>query len=178
MYELTGLEVLKSQPYRERLDHPTAWTTRTMALFRNMVRSQCVVNGSEGGGIAHVMFTLRFSPQTGQELRLREWIVQHLLPGLVEAAGVTGAHLIENAVPAVPLDQQTAEQKLRGGDASADWVLLVSGYDPQAVANLAKKELSEDMLMQQGAAAGLVSGTYRLGYAMGVDDLASSIHET
>ena len=45
---------------------------------------------------------------------------------------MTGAHLLESVpMAAVP---QTAEQKIRGGDASADWVLLVGGYDQEAVA--------------------------------------------
>ena len=29
---------------------------------------------------------------------------------------------------------QTTEQKIRGADASADWILLVGGYDAQALA--------------------------------------------
>jgi hypothetical protein len=169
MYELTGLDVLSSEPYRERVNHPTLWTTQTMARFRNMVRSQCVLQGSEGGGIAQAMLTVRFSPQAGQETRLREWIVQHLLPGLVAKAGVTGAHLIENAVPAVPLDQQTAEQKLRGGDTVADWILLVSGYDAAGLTSLMQNELQDSVLAHHGAAAGRLAGMYRLADSMSKD---------
>jgi len=170
MYELTGLDVLSSDHYRERLNHPTLWTTQTMARFKNMVRSQCLVQGSEGGGIAHALLTLRFSPQVGQAQRLREWVVQYLLPGLVDKVGVTGAHLIENAVPAVPLDQQTAEQKLRGGDAVADWVLLVSAYDPDTLASLTQNELQEQKLAQHGAATTQLAGLYRLAHTMSISD--------
>jgi hypothetical protein len=161
--------VLGSEPYRERVNHPTLWTTQIMARFRNMVRSQCRVTGSEGGGIAHAMLTLRVAPQAGQEQRLREWIVQQLLPALAAKAGITGAHLIENAVLAVPLSQQTAEQKLRGGDTVADWVVLVSGYDVDGLTSLTQNELQDQVLAHHGAAAGPLAGIYRLAYSMSKD---------
>jgi hypothetical protein len=170
MYELADLDVLASQQYRDRVNSPTPWSTRTMAGFRNMVRSQCRVQGSQGGGIAHAMLTLRFSPQEGQAARLRSWLVGEVLPALVARAGVSGAHLLENVAPSGPAQVQTAEQKLRGGDASADWVLLASGYDLQAMSGLAKDELNEDLLVRQGAARDVVAGMYRLGYAMAAGD--------
>jgi hypothetical protein len=166
MYELTGLDVLDSDAYRERVNHPTPWTAQTMARFRNMVRSQCVVTGSVGGGTAHAMLTLRFAPQAGQAQRLREWILQ-TLPRLIAKPGITGAHLIENAVPVVPLSEQTAEQKLRGGDATADWVMLVNGYDVKAVSFLTESELNEQNFEQNGAESGRMAGVYRLGLAQG-----------
>jgi hypothetical protein len=165
MYELTGLDVMGSEAYRERVNHPTPWTTQTMARFRNMVRSQCLVTASAGDGMAHAMLTLRFSPQAGQAQRLREWVVQQILPALIAKPGLNAAHLIENAVPAVPLSGQTAEQKLRGGDATADWVLLVNGYDISAVSALAEHELNEQNFERNGAQSGRVAGVYRLGFA-------------
>jgi hypothetical protein len=165
LYELTGLDVLSSDAYRERLNHPTPWTTRTMACFRNMTRSQCLVKGSEGGSLARAMRTLRFAPRTGHEQDLREWTVQQVLPALVAKPGITGAHLIENAVPAVPLSEQTAEQRLRGGDATADWVLLVNGYDVDAVLSLAENELNEQFFERNGASSGRLAGVYQLGDA-------------
>ncbi len=165
MYELSGLEVLSSPAYRERVNSPTAWTTQTMAHFRNMVRSQCRVQGSAGTGLAQALLTLRFSPQAGQAEPLRAWLVGELLPALVTRPGLSAAHLLENAVPPVPLDQQTAEQKLRGGDATADWVLLVNGYDAQGVSILMQDELQPRQLEGHGAAPGPTSGVYQLSYA-------------
>jgi hypothetical protein len=164
MYELTGLDVLSSEQYRERLNHPTPWTTQTMARFRHMVRSQCLVQQSKGDGIAHAMLTLRFAPRSGQAQRLGEWATQ-LLPGLVARPGITAAHLIENAVPAVPFSEQTAEQKLRGGDATAEWVLLVNGYDINVVSSLMEKELNEQNFERGGAESGRLAGVYRLAFA-------------
>ena len=124
-----------------------------------------MVTGSEGGGIAQAMLTLRFAPRTGEAERLRGWVAQQLLPALVAKPGVTGTHLIENAVPAVPLSEQTAEQKLRGGDATADWVLLVNGYDIRAVSSMMEHELNEQNFEQNGAQSGRMAGVYRLGLA-------------
>lgn len=173
MYELQGLDVLNSAHYRERVNNPTPWSTQVMAGFRNMVRSQCRVQGSQAGGLAEIMLTLRFSPQAGQAEALRTWIVSQLLPSLAGQAGITGAHLLENMEPAVPLHAQTAEQKLRGGDAAADWVLLVSGYNLDAVNALAQGDLTEEALTRHGVAPGPVSGLYRLAYAMSASDLAA-----
>jgi hypothetical protein len=63
------------------------------------------------------MATLRFSPVAE-------------LPHLPQGAGLTGASLLESKPVSGP---QTTEQKIRGGDASADWALLVGGYDARAV---------------------------------------------
>lgn len=114
--------------------------------------------------------TLRFAPQPGQAERLRDWVVQRALPELATKPGVTGVHLIENAVPAVPLDEQTAEQKLRGGDAVADWVLLVSGYDLELIAALAQDELQEQVLVRHGASPGRLAGVYRLAHSVNAFD--------
>ncbi len=43
---------------------------------------------------------------------------------------------------------QTTEQKIRGGDRFADWVLLVVGYDLGVLAELATSTLSQDALVQ------------------------------
>src|SRR5690606_10746268 len=47
-YELENHGVLSSQPYLDRLNAPTAWSTRMMPLHKHMVRSQCEVLESRG----------------------------------------------------------------------------------------------------------------------------------
>jgi hypothetical protein len=46
---------------------------------------------------------------------------------------------------------QTTEQKIRGGDATADRVLLVGGYDAQAI---------------RLAIPGAITGLYRVSYSL------------
>jgi len=137
LYETTDLAVITSGPYLDRLNHPTPWSRKMMPHHRNMVRSLCLVRASHGRGLPGVMATLRFS--RGKDL-----------PQLPSRKGVTGAHLLE----AQPMPAATEEQRIRGGDATADWVLLVGGYDAGAVEQAAR---------QPGEA---VRGLYRLSYSL------------
>lgn len=67
IYELDAYETLTSEHYLARLNDPTPWSQKMMPHHRNMVRSQCRVIASHGGGVARVMATLRLSPQPGRE---------------------------------------------------------------------------------------------------------------
>ena len=120
LYEVAGLATLTGGAYLERLNDPTAWSRKMMPHHRNMVRSLCVLRKGYGGGIPTVMATVRLSGRIE----------------LPRGKGLTSAHLLESQ----PMPAQTAEQKIRGGDASADWVLLIGGYDVEAVTNNAKPE--------------------------------------
>jgi len=146
-YEVKNLATITGGAYLERLNHPTPWSLKMMPHHRNMVRSLCRVRAGFGGGLGQAMATIRFSPQE-----------REVLPGLQERKGVTGVHLLESQPVAGP---PTTEQKIRGGDARADWVLLVCGYDIDAV----RAAAGEYRL------PGAVEGLYRLAFAMTSRDL-------
>ena len=147
LYELRDLAVLTAGPYLERLNHPTPWSTKMMPHHRNMVRSLCRVESSFGVGLGEAMLTIRLKAQAGAEL----------LPGLPARRGLVAAHLLHDAgaVQGAP----TTEQKIRGGDKAADWIVLVNGYDFDAV-GLAADELD-------GAAPGSITRVYKLAYTLG-----------
>jgi hypothetical protein len=166
MYELETLSVLATEHYRERVNHPTVQTNQVMAHFKNMVRSQCQVRGSVGSAVASTMLTLRFTAQTGRANELRDQIIQQTLPYLMSLPGITGAHLIENTVPAIPLDQQTAEQKLRGGDTTADWALLISGHDIDLIRTLATDLPRDQAFERHGMSSDHLAGLYRLSHSI------------
>jgi hypothetical protein len=113
LYEAASLAVLTTGPYLERLNNPTPWSRKMMPHHRNMVRSLCLVRDGHGGGVPSVLATVRLSDR-------------RTLP---RRSGLTGAHLLE----AQPMPGMTAEQKIRGGDATAQWILLIGGYDEEAV---------------------------------------------
>jgi len=149
LYEAVRLATITAGPYLERLNNPTEWSKRMMPNHRNMVRSLCRVRAGFGGGLGHALATIRFSP--GE---------RKALPELRPRKGVTGMHLLESHSD-VP---QTAEQKMRGGsDARADWVLVLRGYDADAVRAAAT---------EHGALPGAVTDLYRLSFAMTSRDLA------
>ena len=120
LYEVTQPAVMTGGAYLERLNNPTPWSRKMMPHHRNMVRSLCLVREGYGGGVAQSIATVRLSGTPKRELP--------------RGKGLTSAHFLESQpMPGA----QTTEQKIRGGDATADWVLLVGGYDERAVKSAA-----------------------------------------
>jgi hypothetical protein len=148
MYELEDHAVLSSPAYLARLNSPTPWSLKMMPLHRNMVRSQCRVLASVGGGVAGSALTVRLSPEPGQDEELLVMLKQ-LVVELPAQAGCVGAHVLRHEAPEIA---QTTEQRVRGGDGFADWVIVVVGYDPAKLRDLAKLELSHKALHRAGAA--------------------------
>jgi len=139
-----------------------------MPHHRDMVRSLCRVEASSGSGVARSIATLRLSPQGGTADRLRNWLCEQL-SALVSMPGVTGAHLLRTEIPP---HATTREQAIRGGaDAFADWIVLVNGYDADAVAGVMSGQLKSEALAEHGAAAGSLASTYDLRHAVTRGDL-------
>ena len=168
MYELASYETLTSPPYFARLNDPTPWSQKMMPRHSRMVRSQCQVLESHGGGLAGAMLTVRLSPQPGRADALRERL-RALLTALPQRPGLTASHLLQTQTPQAAT---TTEQKIRGGaDAVADWIVLVSGYDAPALSSLAADDLGPAALTEAGALPAQVSALYRLACAMTPGDL-------
>jgi hypothetical protein len=167
LYELETYGTLTSSHYLARLNDPTPWSTKMMPHHRDMVRSQCQILETNGGGVAQFMLTLRFSPAVDQAEALHRNL-RPLLAKLPARPGITGAHLLRTETPDAPA---TAEQKIRGGDAVADWIILVSGYDSKSLGNVATAELGATHLDQVGAQTSTTTSLYRLSYASTPYDL-------
>lgn len=168
LYELEAYEALVSPEYLARLNDPTPWSRVQMPRHRGMVRSPCHVLAGAGAVVAAHAVTVRFAPVPGQEARLRE----HLEAGVrawPQQPGLAGAHLLRTEPPAIA---PTTEQRIRGmADRAADWIVLVAGYEAQAVAGLARAALDGGTLQRHGAAAGALVRTHVLRLAMEPADL-------
>ena len=137
-YELESADTLTSAAYLERLNNPTPWSRKMMPHHRNMVRGLCRVEASSGTALGQVLLTVR------------SWNATTLdLTALAARKGIVAGHLLRAIAQSAP---QTAEQKLRGGDASPDVVALVTGYHEPAV--------------KSAAVAGATVGLYRLAYVL------------
>lgn len=169
MYELDAYETLSSKGYLDRLNAPTPWSRKMMPHHLGMVRSQCRIEASFGGGIATSLATIRLSPENGRVGALKESLLERLRETSPKP-GMTGAHLLLTDAP--KLAGQTAEQKIRGADQQADWIVLLSGYDDAAVAAAAADLSSPTQLTEMGAAGTATAGVYRLAFAMTPRDLA------
>jgi hypothetical protein len=171
LYELEQYETLTSKGYLDRLNAPTPWSTKMMPHHLSMVRSQCRVVASYGGGIAAAVATIRLAPHAGRETDLKTWLVDTLRE-LPVKAGLTGAHLLLTDTPKT--SSPTAEQQIRGADAAADWIVMVSGYDPHEVERVIADQLSLPVLQRAGARENSVIGHYRLAFTMTPQDLATA----
>lgn len=161
MYEVEQLATLTSSPYLERLNNPSAWTSRMMRNYRGMIRGFCSVAGSFGFGMGHAGFLIRFSPATETGASLRKWLLQDILPQLPSRRGIGSVHLLEGALT----PPMTNEQRIRGADAGVDWALLVTGYSRDAVASLVRVDLGNTQLERHGA-TGVLGSMYRMEYSI------------
>jgi hypothetical protein len=168
MYELDVYDTLTSTHYLARLNDPTPWSTKMMPWHRDMVRSQCRVVASFGGGIARSMATTRLSPAAGQADTLQGRLM-NMLADIPSVPGITGGHLLQTHTPEAAVTQ---EQAIRGGaDAVADWIVLVSGYDAQALAGVTSTRFGTAALADAGAQPTQLTSLYNLAYALTASDL-------
>ena len=169
-YEVDDFATLTSKAYLDRLNDPTPWTRRVVPHMHNNSRTLCRVSASFGAAVPAFWTMVLVSPASGGDERLRTWLAQSALPELLDRQGVLGAHLIEGERTAS--GTETAEKRLRsGGTEFVDWVILVGGYDSEALAKVGANVLSEGNLAAQGAAASRIRGIYRFVHCVSKADL-------
>ena len=166
LYEVADLGTLTSPAYLSRLDNPSAWTSKLMAHYRGMSRGLCSVIGSFGLGMGNLTYLVRFKSQGDAEERRRRWLLDEVLSELPVKRGMGGAHLLQGAVTT----QMTNEQRIRGADAAVDSAVLVTGYDSEALLELARARLGRQQFEQHGATVA-AEGLYRFDYALAQVDL-------
>jgi hypothetical protein len=168
IYELRDHDVLASAPYVARLNAPTPWSTKMMPLHRNMVRTQCQVLQSHGAVTARYVLTIRFAPMPGQGAQLQQQLAD-LAVAVSQRPGIVGLHLLRHETPKM---ETTTEQKIRGNaDREADWIIVASGYDLDALRKLGDDELSEARLSAAGAVTQTPCQLYSLAYTAIPEDI-------
>jgi hypothetical protein len=160
LYEAADVATLTSAAYLERLNNPSAWTSKMMPHYRGMTRGLCSVAGSWGLGVGNLGYLVRFKAKLEAEASLRRWL-EELLPSLPAKRGLGSAHLLQGAA-AAPM---TNEQRIRGADAAVDSVLLLIGYERDAVLELCDATVGPRHLVERGATIA-ADGLYRLVYAL------------
>jgi hypothetical protein len=168
LYELERYETLTSKGYLDRLNAPTPWSVKMMPHHLSMVRSQCRVAASFGSGIARSLATMRLSPDAGREIDLKTMLVE-MLQELAAKPGLTGAHLLLTDTPKT--GAPTTEQQIRGADVAADWIVLLSGYDPDVMEKVIADRLPSSALRLAGARENPTIDHYTLAFTMTSLDL-------
>jgi hypothetical protein len=168
-YEVDDVDVLTSRAYLDRLNDPTAWTQKALGYFRNNNRTLCRVITSVGNGISGHLLSLQLAATPEGNGELAEWLSATTVD-LLKQPGVIGAHYLEGDLKASQLD--TEEKRLREGrDAITDRVLLVAGYNADALQDLRRDRLSSADLQGQGAQPGERAAVYQLLHSITSADL-------
>ena len=138
IYELESLGVAESQPYLDRLNNPTEWSTAVMKTVISHSRTSCNLRRTEGLGVAPLALVGRFNPEV--EDPEFEVALDRFLTHAMEQPGVTGISWIERAGAAPSV--MTREQKLRGKrDGTVQAAFLVEGYDAECLGQLARMDV-------------------------------------
>jgi hypothetical protein len=119
-----------------------------MPHYRSMTRGVCAVAGRAGLGLGNTALVARFTPAG-----VMAWVRERMAE-VPSRPGLGGCYLFESAA-ATPM---TREQSIRGKDAGVDGVLVVTGYDAEAVARVEHAEI--------GNLEGARFGLYRTDYAL------------
>ena len=171
LYELEQYETLTSKGYLDRLNAPTPWSTKMMPHHLNMVRSQCRIAASLGGGVATSLATIRLSAGNGQEESLKAALVA-VLRELASKPGLTGGHLLITDTPRT--SSPTTEQQIRGADGVADWIVLLSGYDADAVQDAISNRGAAPTRRSRGGQGEPMTGRYTLAFTMTAQDVVAA----
>ena len=170
-YEVDDLATLTSKAYLDRLNDPTPWTRRVAPNVHNNSRTLCRVTAGLGaGGVPAFWTMILLSPAPDRADALRAWLADEALPHVVERPGILSAHLVEGERSTSGAD--TVEKRLRSAaNELVDWVILVGGYDSDALATVRSDALSDETLAGHGAASSSVRGIYRLVHCVTKADL-------
>ena len=127
LYEARTIDIFGSEPYRARLNAPSAWSNRVQPYFTNFVRSACRTIVSVGKGVGGAIATIRvnFLPDSGNGMFSAK---SHALAyEIMPLEGVSSFH-IGYADPAVTR-VQTRESELRKltGEDVFDAVVMIDG---------------------------------------------------
>ena len=162
LYEVADVSMAASPAYLVRLNQPTPWTKSMMARFRGMVRGFSRVVAAAGYGLGNAALAARFTPNAGEDGRLRERLAA-LLPSLAAARGMASAQLFEPGPP----PPMTSEQALRGPDTPMPWLLLATAYEATALGPVAA-----GLLPDLDPAARVELGTYALHFTATATEVA------
>ena len=129
LYSTATIDVLDSPAYRAALAKPTDWSTKTMARFKNMIRSVARITISRGKGRGAALGIIRLRPSAGGQDTLRSVLRNELEPGGLD--GIISMHLIES------------DAKLSGpthidvpNPGAGDWFVLIDGTDVNAISSI------------------------------------------
>ena len=166
LYSTATFEVLDSPAYREKLAHPTDWSKRTTARFKNMIRAVARITISRGPGRGAALGIIRLRPPAGGEEKLRAALREKLDPEKLD--GIISMHLIESdPVLSKPLTDDVPIADPGAGD----WFVLIDATDVNAISAATAARFAESAL---SGGIQVSAGSYRLMWDLARSDIGSS----
>ena len=136
IYEGETLEAFRSPEYLQRLNEPTAWSSRMAPHFRNFLRVACETVSSAGLGAGGAMATIRADLPDGVDEPGFTAAATRLSDALLVLPGVCGVH-VAMARPEYS-SVRTTETELRPemAEPAFDCVILVEGVGQRELEGL------------------------------------------
>jgi hypothetical protein len=166
LYSTATFDVLDSPAYRAALANPTDWSSRTMALFRNMIRAVARITISHGRGRGAALGIVRLRPAAGSEGSLRAALREKLDPGTSER--IISMHLIESDPT---LSRPITDDPSASNPGAGDWFALIDGTDVNAVSVVLAALLGDSAAIKSAV---ISSGVYNLMWDLAKSDIPLS----
>jgi hypothetical protein len=168
LYRTTGLDVFRSDAYRQAFANQTPWSVRNFARMRDPLRRVGPVTLRGGGGIGGCLALLPFMPgDPGTVDARREAIRGTVLPSLLDADGVVAAHLMETD-PALSMPIAAGAGAEPAMAPPAEWLLAVEAVELDAL-----HEAGRVAVTALGLQAGDLA-TFRLLWSLDGGDLGAA----
>ncbi len=158
-YSTAAFEDLSSPAYKKALANQTAWSTKNISSFKNMIRAVGRITASRGQGRGGALCVVRLRPGAESAEALRTKLRELMDPGMLP--GIISMHLIESD----PQLSKSLTEPDKPNPGAGDWFLLIEGTDTSAVRALA------DARFKNAGATVVTSGTYSLMWDLGKSDL-------
>jgi len=162
LYSTTTIDVFNGLAYKNRLANPTEWSQKTMARFKNKIRSVARITIGRGNGRGAALGVVRVRPAVGGEEDLRSFLRGALDPDTYD--GVISMHLLEND----PVLSAPAAGIPSASTGAGDWFVLVDATDLQMTAVVLAQLMDEDVGFQSAV---ISNGTYRLMWDLSKTDI-------
>jgi hypothetical protein len=162
LYSTTTIDIFNGPAYKARLANPTEWSQKTMARFKNMIRSVARITISRGNGRGAALGIIRLRPTKGSEERLRSFVRDALDPHKYD--GIISMHLIEND----PVLSGPAAGIPSASTGSGDWFVLTDATDVNTAKAIVANFENGDPPIRPAV---ISTGTYRLMWDLSNSDI-------
>lgn len=167
LYEVSDRSITVQGEYIDKLNQPTAWTSRLRPLADYASRTLCEVVASSGWGTGSRVLTVRFAPADGREDELHRWICDVVVPALAPQDTRIAVHFLKRDRSIErPMTQEEIICRQGAGSVQSDWLLIVEGWDQDVLDALQTGQLGATTLERHGAAPGAVHDLYALSHVL------------